>query len=101
VIDLFEELGIDHRKPAEVSHYYRVKDDEHFYSGFFHFKGKPIDERELCDENGRVPMRKVTDAFSIGFSVQDNLTFFDNKENLVQVEFTAIVPWVIEDEELD
>jgi len=40
----------------------------------------------------------INDKFSIGFRYSGALSFFDNKESLVQIEFEAKTPWTIEKE---
>jgi len=41
---------------------------------------------------------ELTDKFSLGFRVDNALTFFEDIENLVQIEFEAKIPWTIEKE---
>jgi hypothetical protein len=98
---LFEQIGIDYRKESEICHYCKLENGLHLYGGWFHFKG------HFTGKNGSIPLENggftleltsISDKFSIGFLNSSALTFFDNKENLVQIEFDAQIPWIIEKE---
>jgi hypothetical protein len=98
---LFLDLGIDYKKESEVSHFARLDSGLHFYSGWFHFKGQFIGKDCAIPIQGgsyRTDLYKVSDSFSFGFRSDNALTFFDDKENLVQIEFEAKIPWTIEKE---
>ena len=98
---LLNELGIDYKKENEVSHYCRQADGLHFYGGWFHFKGR-FNGKDCTIPtiyNGyTLELTPITDKFSIGFRYSGALSFFDNKESLVQIEFEAKTPWTIEKE---
>lgn len=102
VKDLFAKLGIDYHKESEVSHMTRLQNGLHYYSGWFHFKGsfKGKDcTLPLPGGNGyTLELTPITERFSIGFRTGNALTFFRDRENLVQVEFDAIIPWTIDKE---
>ena len=98
---LFNEFGIDYKKESEICHYCRQGDGLHVYGGWFHFKGR------FRGKNCTVPMNSggytleltpINDKFNIGFHYSSALTFFNNKENLVQIEFETKTPWTIEKE---
>ena len=100
VIDLFHNLGIDHRKEVEITSYETLPNRLHQIGGWFHFKG-----RVLVGKDYRVPLplcghtfdlTPVTDNFSIGFAEGNDLTFFEDRTGLVQVEFDTSIPWVID-----
>ncbi len=89
---LLDKLGVDHKKENEICHYCRQDDGLHYYGGWFHFKGK------FKGKDCKVPtasggfafdLTPINDKFSIGFRHDSALTFFDDKENLVQIEFEA------------
>ena len=97
--NLFNELGIDYKKESEICHYGRLEDGLHYYGGWFHFKGKFIgkDCSVPTDPNaGDFELTPINKEFSIGFRYQNELTFFSDKENLVQIEFETKTPWTIE-----
>lgn len=98
---LLTELGIDYHKECEVWHY--CKDDlgRHCYSGWFHFKGK-FKGKSLgaptADTITTYDLTPITDSFSIGFLYDNSLTLFEDKEDLVQVEFDTKTSWTIDKE---
>lgn len=99
VTDLFGDLGIDYRKEVEITSYETLPNGLHHIGGWFHFKG-----RVLTGKDYRVPLPSggytfdltpITNNFSIGFAEGTDLTFFEDKTNLVQMEFDTNIPWVI------
>jgi hypothetical protein len=100
--ELFANLGIDWNKESEISHYARTAPKQHYYGGWFHFKG--TFEGTNCevptgkDVNGYTfDLTPITDNFSIGFRHVYSLTAFSETEELVQVEFECKIPWVLTD----
>ena len=95
------ELGVDYKKESEICHYCRQDDGLHYYGGWFHFKG------QFKGKDCHVPtgynsftfdLTPINDKFSIGFHYYSASTFFDTKENLVQIEFEAKINWTIDKE---
>ena len=105
LIDLFEELGIDHRKPFSADHFY-AKNGLHYYSGWFNFVGKIISGKScaipMAGGNGFTidKMEQIDDVFGIGFHAPSETNDKVERKDIVQIEFDAWLPWVIEDEEL-
>jgi len=98
---LLNDLGIDYQKECEICHYCKQDDGFHLYGGWFHFKGafKGKDCTNLTVTNGYTfDLTPINDKFSIGFRYDSALSFFDDIENLVQIEFEAKTPWTIEKE---
>jgi len=97
--NLLTELGVDYRKECEVWHYCKDEFGRHCYSGWFHFKGK-FKGKSLSaptpDTITTYDLTPITDAFSLGFLYDSSLTFFEHKENLVQVEFDVKTDWTID-----
>jgi len=100
VIDLFKDLGIDHRKEVEITPYETLPNGLHHIGGWFHFKGRVVtgkDYRVPSPDGGHsFDLTKVHDNFSIGFAPGNDLTYFKDKTNLVQIEFDTNIPWVID-----
>ena len=100
VLALFDKLGISFSREAEVYHMGRLQSDKHLYGGWFHFVGSILPGADAAKQVGenvwRPDLEKVTEDFSIGFSSNTQLLRrpFEGK-TIVQVEFTASVPWVI------
>ncbi len=97
---MFLNLGIDYKKEVEILSYQILPNGLHHVAGWFHFKGKIIDgkncKRDVENESFQIELTAIDDNFSIGFCEQNSLTFFKNKDGLIQVEFESYIPWVIE-----
>ncbi|MDQ6470899.1 hypothetical protein RB619_09620 [Flavobacterium sp. LHD-80] len=97
---LFLNLGIDYKKEVEILSYQILPNGLHHIAGWFHFKGKMIDgkncKRDIENESFQIELTAIGDNFSIGFCEQNSLTFFENKDDLIQVEFEAYIPWLID-----
>ncbi len=101
--ELFEALGIDYKKEPEVSHYKELGNGEHLYTGWFHFKGSfdgpdYLDKisQENTEDKKEFNVFAITKRFSIGFRNESFLANFEDRSNLVQVEFECIIPWVLD-----
>ena len=101
--ELFVKLGIDYKKESEVCHYARLEDRLHFYGGWFHFKGGILRGQDCrvfhSETTNTFELQKVTDNFSIGFTLGNSPALFESLEGLVQIEFEAKIPWTINEEE--
>jgi hypothetical protein len=94
-LDLVERLGIRPDREANISHLTRLDSGIHLYSGWFHFVGQidaPIErsaEWEFAIEFPR---------FSFAFSASRDLAHaaMDGLP-LVQLEFNAEAPWVLDE----
>jgi hypothetical protein len=100
IIDLFNDLGIDFRKEVEITTWEILPSGLHHIGGWFHFKGQVLtgkDYRVPLPSGGHTfDLTRITDNFSIGFAEGNDLTFFEDKTGLVQVEFDTNIPWVID-----
>ena len=91
---LFESLGIDYHKDAEVIHI--ISDNNHNYcSGWFHFigefKGKSC-AVPMTDTGYTLQLTDIADNFKIGFHVGDSFALFKSPYPLVQLEFSTLIP---------
>ena len=100
IIDLFSALRIDYRKEVEITSYETLANGLHHIGGWFHFKGLVLtgkDYRVSLPSGGHtLDLTFTTDNFSIGFAEGNDLTFFEDKTDLVQVVFDTTIPWVID-----
>lgn len=100
VANLLEDLGIDYRKEVEVISYEILPNGLHHIGGWFHFKGRVLagkDYRILLPSGGHTfNLTPITNMFSIGFAEGSDMTLFEEKTGLVQVEFDTYIPWVID-----
>ncbi len=89
VLQLFIALGIDFKKEVEIVSYAKLSSGLHHIGGWFHFNGKIL--------KGKIDgVLEIDNNFSIGFTEDNALTFFENKNGLVQVDFMTSIPWVID-----
>lgn len=93
VKQLFESLGIDYRKDAEVTHI--ISDDnDNYCSGWFHFigefKGKSC-AMPMRDKAHSLLLTEVSENFNIGFHKSGSLALFQTTYPLVQVEFSTVI----------
>ena len=96
---LFNALGVDYKKDCEVVHYYRNRNGLHHYCGWFHYIGDffgPDCTLPLANGGYTTNLVTITPNFSIGFRKGTSLSIFQNNENLVQIEFEAHIPWIID-----
>jgi hypothetical protein len=85
---------------VEITSYDTLPSGLHHIGGWFHFKGQVLagkDYRVPLPSGGhRFDLTQITENFSIGFAEGSDLTFFENKKCLVQIEFDTNIPWVID-----
>ncbi|MHC4185506.1 MAG: hypothetical protein ACYSR4_06190 [Planctomycetota bacterium] len=92
---IFAQLGIDYTKEAEVAYTCRIRPGWHSYLGWLHFVGKV--EEVLEETVGSIP---VNERFSWSFRNERHLAHeVFSGQPLVQIDFTAEVPWVLEVQE--
>jgi hypothetical protein len=95
---LFESLGIDFKKEPEVSYFARLENGLHYYSGFFHFKGSYTGKNcavPLPGSGYNLELTPITDTFKLGVHMGSSRSFFEDREELVQIEFSIEAPWVL------
>ena len=102
ILKLFRDLGIDFTKEVEITNWERKPNGLHHIGGWFHFKGKVIRGKNfkipLPSGGFSIDLTPISDNFSIGFSEGNDLTFFEDKNELVQIEFDTSIPWIIDKE---
>ena len=120
---LLAELGIDHRKEAEVYHQARLAGGLHAYGGWFHLVGRIVSGRDAklprSDSIRECELERLTPRFSVGFTADAQLVprgfvgsadlGLEQAERIsglivapvLQVEFAAEVPWVLGETPVD
>ena len=100
-LDLFDRLGVDYRKPAEIGHTSLLKNGLHDYAGWFHFVGE-IESgadawKQLKDPSSfQGDLEALGNNFRFGFSKRLALIRDPFRDRgLVQLEFNTQVPWVL------
>jgi hypothetical protein len=101
---LFDSLGIQPDREAEVSHFARLESGLHFYGGWFHFMGSIVSgadaAKQISENRWQSDLENETEDFSLGFTSMTHLVRkpFEGFP-LVQLEFNANIPWVLQTEE--
>lgn len=100
VLELFKNLGVDYKKEVEITSYEILENGLHHIGGWFHFKGQVKNGKDykiqLSNGGYTIDLTKIEENFEIGFSKGNDLTFFNDKNGLVQIEFMTNIPWIID-----
>jgi len=100
-LELFERLGISRDREVEIYHMVRLAPGRHLYGGWFHFVGSIVSgadaAKQIAENTWQPALQKMSESFSLGFSSRVALVREPFKNlPLVQLEFTAEVPWILE-----
>ncbi len=96
---LFGQLGVDPVRELEVVHTHRISRGRHAYSGWFHFFGSIESGRDAQVPRGdlfTLELEAAGAACALGFSAKtarSPAAFAGG--TIVQVDFAAIVPWLL------
>ncbi len=99
LMTMLDRLGIDYQKETELCYFNRVKPGWHFYKGWFHFVGQI---QEAPDDAGDGIHMRVPDRESFAWSFRDKHDLVPKafgQHPVVQLEWLAIVPWLLDAEE--
>jgi len=105
ILNIYNELGIEHHKESEIWHTHRDDSGLHHYGGFFHFLGAIESGRDAKQEsNGHVTFdfERIGEHFEWGLTSNVVLVpkaFADS--SVTQLEFVTQIPWVIDAPESD
>ena len=95
----FKNVGIDYRKESEVWRAGTISANQHWYFGWYHFKGQLLEGTDckvnLGNDSSTLELESVSSNFSIGFTQAEAPSIFTDKTNLVQIEFSVVIPWVL------
>lgn len=102
-LDVLKALGIDPTKPVELMHYCKESSGVYSTGGFFHFVGSIISGEDAFhwhNGTGSARFEDWNSAFQFGLTKQVHLVadVFDGLP-LVQLEFVARIPWVLNEPE--
>ncbi|HEX3387382.1 MAG TPA: hypothetical protein VHS53_19435 [Mucilaginibacter sp.] len=93
---LFKKLGIDINKDFETTDF-GGEEDGHIYDGYFYFSGRIIQGKDCyvpLPQGGHTSdLLYIDDVFEVGFTDKISISFFENKKDLVQVQFMTKVAW--------
>ncbi len=101
VLALLDRIGIDHRKEAEIYYNAPLGAGVHYYGGWFHFVGaiESGEEAWMPDGEGSGVARaeSLTDTFQFELSTRLGLVPDSFEAGpVVQLDFFAKVPWVVD-----
>ena len=92
VLSFFGDLGVDLRKPFELSHYGRLPSGLHLYNGWHHFCGSVASG----PQSGFSDPHRVHPTFQIAMFETHEARAPFNGVQCVQVEIYIELPWVID-----
>jgi hypothetical protein len=101
VLALFQKLGISHDREVEIYRMACLGPGRHLYGGWFHFVGSIVSgadaAKQIAENTWQSDLEKTSDSFNLGFRSQTELVRppFKNLP-LVQLEFTAEAPWILD-----
>jgi len=99
VINFFETVGIDYHKDSDASEFGEIENRMHIYITIFHFVGKIVSGKSsavpLPGGGCQLALTPINDTARIGFHAGRSLAFFPKDIPLVQVEFEAHLPWLL------
>jgi len=105
---VFESLGIDYKKPAEIFHNGRLETGLHYYGGWYHFVGTleiGEDSHQPIDDSGRsfsIETEPLSETGGIGFSkTADLVNEAFSGQTVTQVEISVQLPWILNDNPAD
>ncbi|MGE3175259.1 MAG: hypothetical protein AB7O97_21720 [Planctomycetota bacterium] len=103
---LCRQLGIDITRPLEDFHSHRERSGLHCYGGWFLCVGRILAGADARRTTGKTSwtfdLEWLTAGFEIGFaSAADRRIDAFAGHQVLQVEYTTRIPWVIEDDEPD
>lgn len=95
VLDVFSMLGITPSKPSHLSEYGEMEDGLRLYIGSYHIVGKLV-EGEYCtgsewDETNTAKIQN----FTFGFEKELMFVYDEFPRPVLQLEFEALIPWVL------
>jgi hypothetical protein len=104
VIRLFDLLGIARDMEAEVYHTHRIGPGKHHYGGWFHLVGRIVSgsdaAKQIATNAWGFDLEKISGEFELGFTNRIGLLRDHFKGHpIVQLEFQAVVPWLLADPE--
>ncbi len=88
-VTLLHKFGIDPAQPAEIVHYNANQDGTHHYGWWYHLVGQII--------SGTESLVDFAQGMQVEFRSKDELAPQDFPPPIVQVEFFANLPWVLEE----
>ena len=108
VLNLFDKIGVDITKAAEIIAYASENDKKSIsYGGFYHICGTLLSDTVLWNTSDSAvlhlnenKMYEITDGYRIGFKSECDLLEDNLPLPAVQMEISFTCPWVLEAENI-
>ena len=105
IVEIFNKMGIDMKKAREAYVNCKNLDGTLFYAGFYHICGKLVsggspwkETSQMSKELDEKELFKINENFQIGFQDEVGLLEENFPLPVIQLEFFANIPWVLEEE---
>ncbi|MGN1032247.1 MAG: hypothetical protein ACI4PU_02185 [Intestinibacter sp.] len=102
---IFDKMGIDMKKAREAYINCKNSDGTLFYAGFYHICGKLLsgsspwkETSQMSKELDEKKLFKINEDFEIAFQNEVDLLEKNFSSPVIQLEFFANIPWVLEEE---
>ena len=101
VLEIFTMLGITPSKPSRLSEYGEMEDGLRLYIGRYHIVGKLVEGEYCTDSEWDETNTARIQNFTFGFNKE--LMFAPNELRgpVLQVDFEANIPWVLNEKPID
>lgn len=108
VLNLYDKIGVDITKAAEIMPYFSENDKKSIsYGGFYHICGTLLSGNTLWNTSDSAvlhlnenKMQKITDGYRIGFKSECDLLEDNFPLPAIQMEILFTCPWVLETENI-
>lgn len=95
IIGVFNMLGIDSSKPAHLSEFGEKEDKCRLYIGSYHLVGKLVDGEYCSDAEWNEKNTAKIENYRFGFNKEVNFVQGQTLKPILQLDFEASIPWVL------
>ncbi|WP_281658479.1 hypothetical protein [Halobacillus sp. Cin3] len=88
---LFQDMGVNREKGAEVSHFYEAENRKHMYVADYRLSGKLLKSPAVKTTN--IYYKNNDDYFTIGF---ENVDALEKGAGMVSFYIEAFLPWLLD-----
>ena len=101
VMEIFAMLGINPSKPSHLSEFGEMQDGLRLYHGSYHIIGKLIEGKYCTDSDWNNANTAGIKNFTFGFNKDLTFVHDDFPHPVLQLEFEARIPWVLNEKPED
>ncbi|MBN8236100.1 hypothetical protein JF544_12620 [Halobacillus kuroshimensis] len=91
VKDLLQEIGVNPKKGAEVSHFYEEENGKHMYVADYRLYGKLL--KSPISKTSKIYYVSNNDYFQIGF---ESVNIYENTSEKIGFWIEAFLPWIVD-----